>query len=97
MPVISRFLGIVIAMYRDDHVPARFHAKYGILRVGLTCLRRTRHSTPTIQPWHGQATGEPGPRMTEGRRKQKPDHETGVTPGAGLDVWLPSIMDPAAT
>ena len=35
--------------------------------------------------------------MTEGRRKQKPDHETGITPGAGLDVWLPSIMDPAAT
>jgi hypothetical protein len=29
MPVISRFLGIVIAMYWDDHVPAHFHAKYG--------------------------------------------------------------------
>ena len=28
MPVVSRFLGIVIAMYWDDHVPARFHAKY---------------------------------------------------------------------
>jgi len=35
MLVIGRFLGIVIAMYRDDHVPARFHAKYGILRTGL--------------------------------------------------------------
>ncbi len=29
MPVISRFLGIVIAMFWDDHVPAHFHAKYG--------------------------------------------------------------------
>jgi hypothetical protein len=29
MPVISRFLGIVIAMYWDAHVPAHFHAKYG--------------------------------------------------------------------
>ena len=29
MPVISRFLGIIIAMYWDDHFPPHFHAKYG--------------------------------------------------------------------
>ena len=29
MPEISRFLGIVIAMYYDDHGPPHFHAKYG--------------------------------------------------------------------
>ena len=29
MPVVSRFLGIVIAMYWNDHAPAHFHAKYG--------------------------------------------------------------------
>ena len=29
MPEISRFLGIVIAMYYRDHEPAHFHAKYG--------------------------------------------------------------------
>lgn len=29
MPEISRFLGIIIAMYYNDHVPAHFHAKYG--------------------------------------------------------------------
>jgi hypothetical protein len=29
MPVISRFLGIIIAMYWDDHAPPHFHAKYG--------------------------------------------------------------------
>lgn len=29
MPVISRFLGIIIAMYWDDHLPSHFHAKYG--------------------------------------------------------------------
>jgi hypothetical protein len=28
MPVISRFLGIVIAVYWDDHSPPHFHAKY---------------------------------------------------------------------
>ncbi len=29
MPEISRFLGIVIAMYYRDHEPAHFHAIYG--------------------------------------------------------------------
>lgn len=29
MPVLSRFLGIVIAMYYRDHEPAHFHARYG--------------------------------------------------------------------
>jgi len=28
MPVISRFYGIVIAMYFNDHNPPHFHAKY---------------------------------------------------------------------
>ena len=26
---ISRFLGIIIAMYYNDHAPPHFHAKYG--------------------------------------------------------------------
>lgn len=29
MPEISRFLGIVIAMYYQEHQPPHFHAKYG--------------------------------------------------------------------
>lgn len=29
MPVISRFFGIVIMMYWNDHNPPHFHAKYG--------------------------------------------------------------------
>lgn len=29
MPEISRFLGIVIAMYYEEHAPPHFHAKYG--------------------------------------------------------------------
>ena len=28
MPIISRFLGIIVAMYWDDHLPPHFHAKY---------------------------------------------------------------------
>lgn len=29
MPEISRFFGILIAMYYNDHPPPHFHAKYG--------------------------------------------------------------------
>ncbi len=29
MPEISRFYGIVIAMFYDDHNPPHFHARYG--------------------------------------------------------------------
>lgn len=29
MPVISKFLGIVITMYWNEHNPPHFHAKYG--------------------------------------------------------------------
>ena len=36
MPEISRFLGIVIAMYYNDHQPPHFHAKYGDYRGAIT-------------------------------------------------------------
>ncbi|MGZ9003958.1 MAG: DUF4160 domain-containing protein [Burkholderiales bacterium] len=29
MPELSRFSGIIIAMYYNDHAPPHFHAKYG--------------------------------------------------------------------
>lgn len=29
MPELSRFLGVVIQMYRDEHPPPHFHAIYG--------------------------------------------------------------------
>lgn len=29
MPEISRFFGIVIAMFAKDHLPPHFHARYG--------------------------------------------------------------------
>ena len=29
MPIISKFLGILIMMYWNDHLPPHFHAKYG--------------------------------------------------------------------
>lgn len=35
MPEISRFLGIVIAMFYNDHNPPHFHAKYGDFRAAI--------------------------------------------------------------
>jgi hypothetical protein len=32
MPEISRFLGIIIYMYFNDHNPPHFHVKYGKYR-----------------------------------------------------------------
>lgn len=29
MPELSRFFGIVVAMYYNEHAPPHFHAKYG--------------------------------------------------------------------
>ena len=29
MPVVSRFFGIAVVFYWEDHLPPHFHAKYG--------------------------------------------------------------------
>ena len=33
MPIISRFLGITIMMYFNEHNPPHFHAKYGEYKI----------------------------------------------------------------
>lgn len=35
MPEISRFFGIVVQMFWDDHLPPHFHARYGRDRVQI--------------------------------------------------------------
>jgi hypothetical protein len=35
MPEISRFLGIVISMYYDEHNPPHFHARYGEFKISV--------------------------------------------------------------
>ncbi|WP_038043858.1 DUF4160 domain-containing protein [Thermus tengchongensis] len=48
MPVVSRFFGILIAMYYNDHEPPHFHAHYGdqkaILSIGDLRVLRGRLS-----------------------------------------------------
>lgn len=36
MPEISRFFGIIIAMYYNDHSPPHFHARYGAQSAAVT-------------------------------------------------------------
>ena len=35
MPEISRFFGIIIAVFYDDHNPPHFHARYGSQKVAI--------------------------------------------------------------
>ncbi len=42
MPEISRFLGIVIAMYYREHQPPHFHAKYGDQTAAVLSFKLTQ-------------------------------------------------------
>ena len=48
MPEISRFFGIIIRMYFDDHDPAHFHAIYGEheAQVGINPITVLRGGLP---------------------------------------------------
>lgn len=35
MPEISRFFGIIVAMYYSDHNPPHFHARYGEFKIEI--------------------------------------------------------------
>jgi hypothetical protein len=58
VPEISRFLGIVIAMFYRDHTPAHFHAKYGEHEITVEIESGEVHGTfPTralahVLEWH---------------------------------------------
>ena len=58
MPEISRFFGIVIAMYYSDHAPPHFHAKYGdheaTLRIadGAVDGRLPRRALSLVLEWY---------------------------------------------
>ena len=49
MPEISRFFGIVIQMYFEDHGPPHFHAFYGdhAARIGLSGIAPLQGDLPT--------------------------------------------------
>ncbi|HEX8066193.1 MAG TPA: DUF4160 domain-containing protein [Thermoleophilaceae bacterium] len=65
MPRLSAFYGIVIWMYRPDHPPPHFHARYGehLARVELGTLRVLSGSLPPrelrlVREWARLHSGE---------------------------------------
>jgi len=48
LPEISRFFGIIITMYYNEHVPPHFHARYGGERasIGIESLQVLDGSLP---------------------------------------------------
>lgn len=58
MPEISRFFGIVVAMYYNDHPPPHFHVRYGgqkaIIDIATLDLREgqlSRRALALVKEW----------------------------------------------
>lgn len=64
MPEISRFLGVVIAMYYNDHAPPHFHARYGGFEItvrisdGVVSGRFPRRALALVVEWYTQHQAE---------------------------------------
>ena len=58
MPEVSRFLGIVIAMYYNDHAPPHFHARYEAFEItvrladGVVEGRFPRRALNLVLEWY---------------------------------------------
>jgi hypothetical protein len=58
MPEISRFLGIVIALFYRDHTPSHFHARYGDYEItveietGIVNGRFPARALGHVLEWH---------------------------------------------
>ncbi len=58
MPVVSKFLGIVIMMYFNEHNPPHFHAKYGEYKIivyiksGVVEGRFPRRALKMVLEWY---------------------------------------------
>ena len=64
MPEISRFLGVIITMYYNDHPPPHFHAKYGDyeavvdIQDGVVEGRFPRRALRVVLEWYEIHMGE---------------------------------------
>lgn len=76
MPIISRFLGIIIAMYWDDHSPPHFHAKYGGYEVTVEILtgvvegRFPKRALRHVLEWYELHQGELLENWERSRRRE---------------------------
>lgn len=64
MPEISRFLGVIMTMYYNDHPPPHFHAKYGDyeavvdIQHGVVEGRFPRRALRLVLEWYEIHKGE---------------------------------------
>ena len=77
MPGISRFFGIVVRMFYDDHSPPHFHASYGASKVvvALADLAVVKGEVPPralglLMEWAFQHRGELAENWERARTKQ---------------------------
>lgn len=80
MPEISRFFGIIVRMYFDDHLPPHFHAIYGeqeaqisINPIGLLRGRLSIRARSMVIEWaalHQQELLENWDRLQQDRSAQ---------------------------
>jgi len=57
MPELSRFLGIVIAMYYREHGPAHFHAIYGDFEATVEIEAGRVNGSLPLAPWRTSMSG----------------------------------------
>ena len=77
MPEISRFFGIVIAMYYRDHLPPHFHAKYAGQRAAFSIKELKmiegelpRRATSLVLEWAFRHRGELMASWEKAQRKE---------------------------
>lgn len=58
MPIVSKFLGIIITMYWSEHNPPHFHAKYGEYEIivhiesGVIEGKFPKRALKMVMEWH---------------------------------------------
>ena len=78
MPEVSRFLGIIIALYYKEHEPPHFHAKYGAkgrsFRLRTCASWRDRYRRESFRScWNGRSsTGPPSWKIGNWRELRSP-------------------------
>jgi hypothetical protein len=78
MPVISRFLGIAIYIYWNDHLPPHYHAKYGEYEItieietGVVTGSFPKRALRHVLEWHDLHQSELMANWELCRQKEEP-------------------------
>lgn len=78
MPIISRFLGITICLYWNDHLPPHYHAKYGEYEIiveintGVVSGSFPKRALRHVLEWHDLHQSELMANWQLCRRQEEP-------------------------